>query len=284
MNPTDTSLESPLETPSLPETSAPPPLPKRSGWWMHLALLLGFPILLAVVSEMSGAERNGPVLDANVGNLLQIVAFELGIFAVVFLSARNFSKAGADQLLLPWRDGLWPWLRGAGYSIGLRIFVGLIVFMCVAIYAAFNKVDEASVRALQPKVEVLIDMKALVNDPVYLFLNLTLVSFVMAGLREELWRAGMLAALRNLWPQHFGTLKGGIAASALIAIAFGLGHFPQGPGAVGMTAVLGFGLGVIMVYHKSIWDAVLAHGFFDATTFAGLYLVLKFKPELLGGG
>lgn len=284
MNPADSTFTNDLESPSHPEASAPPPLPSRTGWWVHLALLLGFPILLGLFASMSGSERNGPVLDANVSNLLQVVVVELAIFAVVFLSACRFSRAGADQLLLPWRDGFWPWLRGAGYSIALRVFVGMIVFVCVALYAAFNKVDENSVRALQPKVEVLIDMKALVNDPVYLLLNLTLVSFVMAGLREELWRAGMLAALRNLWPQHFGTLKGGIAASALVAIAFGLGHAPQGPGAVGMTAVLGFGLGAIMVYHKSIWDAVLAHGFFDATTFAGLYLVLKFKPELLGGG
>lgn len=35
-----------------------------------------------------------------------------------------------------------------------------------------------------------------------------------------------------------------------------------------MTAVLGFLLGMIMVLHQSIWPAVIAHGFFDATSMA----------------
>jgi len=42
----------------------------------------------------------------------------------------------------------------------------------------------------------------------------------------------------------------------------------QGPVAVGLTTLLGFGLGVIMVLHRSIWPAVIAHGMFDATSLA----------------
>jgi membrane protease YdiL (CAAX protease family) len=38
--------------------------------------------------------------------------------------------------------------------------------------------------------------------------------------------------------------------------------------AVLFAGVLGLGLGLIMVFHRSIWPAVLAHGFFDATTMA----------------
>jgi hypothetical protein len=36
-----------------------------------------------------------------------------------------------------------------------------------------------------------------------------------------------------------------------------------------------------MVWRQSIWEAVLAHGFFDATTFALLWLIQKVNPELL---
>ncbi|MBM3841498.1 MAG: CPBP family intramembrane metalloprotease [Verrucomicrobia bacterium] len=45
-------------------------------------------------------------------------------------------------------------------------------------------------------------------------------------------------------------------------------HSMQGPVAVGLTTLLGFGLGVIMVLHRSIWPAVIAHGMFDATSLA----------------
>jgi len=45
-----------------------------------------------------------------------------------------------------------------------------------------------------------------------------------------------------------------------------------------MTTLLGFGLGVIMVLHRSIWPAVIAHGMFDATSLALLpWLVEKMK-------
>jgi membrane protease YdiL (CAAX protease family) len=41
--------------------------------------------------------------------------------------------------------------------------------------------------------------------------------------------------------------------------------------------VLGFCLGLIMIFHRSIWPAVMAHGFFDATTFA----ILPWVKDLL---
>jgi membrane protease YdiL (CAAX protease family) len=189
-----------------------------------------------------------------------------------------------EQLLLRWRGGFLPWLRGAGYSLALRVAVGMAVVAGIAVYALFRPVNEATLQQMRPKVEVLVEPEAMVNSPLYLWLNLTVVSFVMAGLREELWRAGMLAAMRALWPGRFASVWGGVGASAIIAVAFGLGHAPQGWGAVGMTALLGFGLGAIMVVHRSIWDAVLAHGFFNATSFALLYLVARFQPGLLGGG
>jgi membrane protease YdiL (CAAX protease family) len=42
----------------------------------------------------------------------------------------------------------------------------------------------------------------------------------------------------------------------------------MGPIAAVMAGVLGWLLGMIMVLHKSIWPAVIAHGLFDATTLA----------------
>jgi membrane protease YdiL (CAAX protease family) len=74
-----------------------------------------------------------------------------------------------------------------------------------------------------------------------------------------------------------------LAAVTIAALVFGLGHLPQGWGGVAVTAAMGLGLGLIMVLHRSIWEAVLAHGFFNATTFGLLYLLAKFFPEQLPG-
>jgi membrane protease YdiL (CAAX protease family) len=124
------------------------------------------------------------------------------------------------------------------------------------------------VMANRPDVEAVVDVTALRDNPAYFWLSLTLVSFVVAGLREELWRAAVLVGLRKLWPRWFGSRRGQFAAAGLAAVVFGAGHLPQGTVAACATAVLGFGLGTIMLLHRSIWPAVLTHGFFDATSLA----------------
>ena len=72
-----------------------------------------------------------------------------------------------------------------------------------------------------------------------------------------------------------------LAAVMIAAVVFGLGHLPQDWIAVGMIGLLGVGLGLILVFHRSLWDAVIAHGFFDAASFAMLYLLANLPPELL---
>jgi membrane protease YdiL (CAAX protease family) len=62
-------------------------------------------------------------------------------------------------------------------------------------------------------------------------------------------------------------------------VIFGLGHSLQGPLTMGLTAVLGFFLGLVIVFHRSIWPAVLAHGMFDATTLALLPLLARLLKE-----
>jgi membrane protease YdiL (CAAX protease family) len=123
-----------------------------------------------------------------------------------------------------------------------------------------------------------VDVSALRNNPLYFWLSVTLVSFVVGGLREELWRASFLAGMKALFPRQFGSLRGQIVAAFLAAIVFGLGHLLQGPIAACLAGILGFFLGVIMILHRSIWPAVIAHGMFDATSLALLpWLVEKLK-------
>jgi membrane protease YdiL (CAAX protease family) len=66
------------------------------------------------------------------------------------------------------------------------------------------------------------------------------------------------------------------------AVVFGAGHLTQGFLAVGLTGLLGLGLGVIIVAHRSIWPAVLAHGFFNATSLALLPWVADKLPKVSG--
>jgi len=101
---------------------------------------------------------------------------------------------------------------------------------------------------------------------------------VVAGLREEIWRAGTLAAMKALWPTIFTDRDGQIAAVAVIAIVFGMAHLAMGLLAAALAILLGFFLGVIMVVHRSIWPAVFAHGFFDAATFAMLPSLHHLQP------
>ena len=54
---------------------------------------------------------------------------------------------------------------------------------------------------------------------------------------------------------------------------FGLAHITQGWIAVFATALLGVGLGLIQILRRSLAEAVIAHGFFDATTFFFIFIL-----------
>lgn len=108
------------------------------------------------------------------------------------------------------------------------------------------------------------------RDPLYKFLVITLVSFVVAGFREELWRAATMAGIFHLAPKKWNqAVKTGLALG-ISSVLFGLGHLYQGATGVLGTTLLGIALGAIMLRHKSVWPAIMAHGCFDAVSFAAL--------------
>jgi membrane protease YdiL (CAAX protease family) len=163
----------------------------------------------------------------------------------------------------------------------LRGAIAIVAIFTTSIAMTVLHKSAEEMKGLGPKSENLVDIKALVNDPVYLLLGLTVISFGMGGLREELWRAGVLAGLNRLKPGLLDKFPGQLAASSLAAIAFGLGHLPQGWTGVGVTALIGLGLGMVMLYFRSMWVAAFAHGFFDAASFGMIYLLAKYSPDLL---
>ncbi|MBI2950084.1 MAG: CPBP family intramembrane metalloprotease [Verrucomicrobia bacterium] len=250
----------------------------RWRWWIHLLIIGAYPLLIGAI----GWSRRGggaPVLTGTPTGLLVASVVELLVFGLVFGLAWVASRASRQDLLLPWRGGFWPVPLGIGYSIALRIAIGIVVAGFALALLATRVITPESFQELmaanRPNVEAIVDVPAMRRDPIYFWLSLTLVSFVVAGMREELWRSAFLAGLRVLWSERFGSRAGQIAAAGVAGIVFGLGHLVQGPLAVGLTTLLGFGLGAIMVLHRSIWPAVIAHGMFDATSLALLPWALE---------
>jgi membrane protease YdiL (CAAX protease family) len=243
-----------------------PPVIARRGWWVHLLVLTAYPLFIGLVGLM-GSPGQETGLPATRSGLLLVSAMELGLFTLIFLVAWLFSRASSEQLYLKWRGGPAPIFRGLVYSIALRIMIGLFVAAILAVAIAIFGMEHDLLEKVRPRIEAVVNPEALREDPIYFAMTLTIISFVVAGLREELWRAGMLAGLLVLFPKAFAGTRGGLLAAGLIAVVFGLGHTLQGWGAIGMVTLLGFGLGAIIIYHRSIWEAVMAHGFFNATSF-----------------
>jgi membrane protease YdiL (CAAX protease family) len=281
--------DAPAPDPGLPPllSEIVPELPRSQPKWrwaVHLFLLAGYVLGLGLIGwrtrdpDVAGESA----LPPSVRGLLMMCFTEMLLFSLVFFIARLFSRATFHQLFLKWRDGIKPLLWGALFSVALRVGILIAIMVVVAPFLAIKggANPEKAVEKLRPKIEHVISANAL-SDPTYLVLTLTLVSFVVAGLREELWRAGMIAGLAGIAPSLFSSRRGQFAAVLVAAIIFGIGHTPQGIGAIALTGLLGIGLGSIMVWRQSIWEAVIAHGFFDATTFAALWAIQKVHPEVL---
>ena len=252
--------------------------PRR--WWIHLALIGAYPLVIGLLGS-GRSQSQQPALGSGAKALLLVCGFELLIFGVVFGAAWLASRATCDQLLCRWR-GLLTIPLGIGYSFAIRIVLGIAVGVIVGILVASHLLTLESLKAFfnanRPDVEAIVDVTALENNPIYFWLSLTVVSFVVGGFREELWRSAFLAGLKALWPTRFSSVAGQLAGVAVAAVIFGLGHMVQGPLAVCLTGMLGFCLGAIMVLHRSIWPAVIAHGMFDATSLALLpWLAEKIK-------
>jgi membrane protease YdiL (CAAX protease family) len=270
----------------VPQEPAPPPQTPRWRWWIHLVVLGGYPLIGLLVRFTSGRTSQGPVLSGRVTGLLFVCGIELLVFSIFFLAAWLVSRASREELMWKWRPGWSVVPLGIGYSVAIRLGLVVVTVMVIAFLAASGvatvKTVQEYINVNKPDVESMVSVPALRRDPAYYWLSLTLLSFVVAGLREEMWRAGTLAAMRAIWPRAFASQLGQCAGMALIAVAFGAMHWRMGVLAAVGAGVLGFFLGLIIVLHKSIWPAVIAHGLFDATTFALLPFVMDKARHLQG--
>jgi membrane protease YdiL (CAAX protease family) len=255
----------------------------RSRWRIHLMLLTGYILAVALL----GVGRSGTraaALSHTAGGLLSVCALELLVFGLIFGLACFASRATTDDLLLRWHGTFQPVLWGLGYSVALRLALALLVIALAIGLVATRIMSPDSLRDFlstnRPGVERIVDVASMRDNPAYFWLTLTFVSFVVAGLREELWRSAFLAGMKTLWPQRFGSPAGQTLAVLICATVFGLGHAAMGPLAVCLAGLLGVGLGLIMIFHRSVWPAIFAHGIFDATSMAMLPWIMAHTTRI----
>jgi membrane protease YdiL (CAAX protease family) len=260
-----------------PEPASPPKA--RWRWWVHVIVLAMFPLLFGVLSLMAG-EQTGSLLPSTAGGLVYVVVQGVLIFGAFFLIAWLASRANATDLMLKWRSGGMPLVWGIVYSVGLRI----IIIAPALAWTILQGLQSLKPEQMEERLQHLADPKVLTSDPAYLMVSLTLVSFVLGGLREELWRAAMFAGFKHLFPKSFATTGGKAIAIVIIAVLFGCGHVSQGALGVILTGFIGIALGVVMLWHRSLWEATIAHGIFDATTFALIWWVTKFHSDMFHQG
>lgn len=291
-----------METNPPPVPSAVPPLPTPAPsvpkwrWLIHLLIIGPYPIWIGLLGHFGvrTVESTGPALGGNAGELMKGSLLTLATFIVPLVLAWLASRATVDDLRLRWKGGFKPFENfmprslaafgsGVAYSIILRLGAILPIGIMIGVLILTGKIKtdgvEKYVTENRPNVEAVVNVDALGNDVLYKVLCLTFVSFIVAGLREELWRSATLAGMEKLFPGAFGTKFGRYLAVLIIAVAFGLGHLPQGPMGVVLTGFLGVGLGAIIVFHRSIWPAVIAHGIFDATSLALIPLALELMKK-----
>ncbi len=230
-----------------------------------LAVLSGY--ILAVVFRRGDAAPAGPALPGTTAALMRGMVPELAVFAAVIGLAWWIGRPTRRELFADHGPTFGRWIFGFGWSLALRFGLGGVVAMvAVLIESLKGKSGPHTFEAYRPKVENLVDFRAL-QDPIYLFAICTVVSFGLAGLREELWRAGMICAGAGLLPWAWSPLRRQWIAMIFAALIFGAAHGLQGAAGVVLAGLLGLFLGMIMVLRRSLWEAVLAHGFFDAGSF-----------------
>lgn len=280
----DPDGQPPLAEPGDPAEPTPSTERPVAAWrrWVMLLVLLGY--VAAVGWKSAEAEPSAdPVLPSTTGQLLQVAGLELCLFGLLFGFVWLVGRPTRTELFLIRWDGL----KTMGWSVLWSIAVRLLAMPAVSVYIGLLTVyrhytggDAVQLSEVRPKFEQLLPPEAL-SDPWYLLVAATILSFGLGGLREELWRAGVLAAFISLLPATWRNRWGYGAGIVLASIVFGGAHITQGMAGVVMTGVVGLGLGVLMVWRRSYWEPALAHGLFDATSIVTLWAIQRFFPEAL---
>jgi len=252
------------------------PKTNRLPQWRHFVALIiigSYPIVSALSVKLRGATDSNDTVafPTSIRGLLIFSLLQMAIFGAFWGIAWAFSRYDKDRLFLRWKEGILPVIWGAVYVISLYMAFGFILLFIIMALSMFGIKGNDITQIIQnskPQTGGLIDSIASNQDPLYKFLVVTLLPFVVAGLREELWRGATLAGLDQICPKSWSTPMRNVFAIVISSVVFGLGHLYQGPSGIILTGILGALLGIVVLRHGSIWPAVFMHGFIDAISFA----------------
>lgn len=235
--------------------------------------------ILFATFKGDGAPTDQPALSPTVPGLFLDTLLNLSFFGFLFGIGAWAAHPRASDLYANRPITAINWLLGLAWSVVLRVAIAIpLALVTLVLLLLQGEKGMEIVSNLRPKVENLLEPSALA-DPLYALLCITWVSFVVAALREELWRAAMLGGIRAISPASWSRRQAEWLGISVSSILFGLAHLTQGWPSVAMTTLIGFMLGIVQVYRRSLAEAVIAHGFFDATTFATLAVLAN--PALL---
>jgi membrane protease YdiL (CAAX protease family) len=234
----------------------------RRRAFCYVAFLSAYPVFPLVVGMVRPLRT--PRLPPTVSGLVDLIVLEMAVFAAWVSAGWVLGRPTRDELLAKCRGGQRAIARGLVEGLGIWIGVSVLLGGAAHLIAGGLHLGAAAVEALRPHAERIVPVEVLRNNPAYLLVTTTLVSFGLAGLREELWRSALLHGLHALLPRSVQSPSAALVPVCASACLFGLGHWPQGVGGVLMTTALGVAFGLILVRHRSLWEAVVAHGAFDA--------------------
>lgn len=263
-------MDRPPPLDSSPQPVQPPA--HRGAWAVFLILMLGY--ILAAAWRGTSPSPEEPALASTVGGLMSDTLVALLVFGVPFAIGVLLTKPRQDDLYLRLpTNWLLTFTLGAAWSIVLRLAIMVPAALVAGIVIFLNPQDGLNqFAANRPKIENLLSPTALAN-PVYALVCMTWLSFIVAGLREELWRAAVIRGICTLGGGFLSERKLECLAVFVSSLLFGLAHLTQGWLGVLLTGLLGLGLGLIQILRRSMPEAVLAHGFFDASTFFLIFLL-----------
>jgi membrane protease YdiL (CAAX protease family) len=249
-----------------------------------LLVLLGYVGAIGAMAYKYRDVDSGPVLPSSTAMLLKVAGGEIGMFAVLFAVVAWLARPSFKELFMTRWDGFITLGLSVVWSVAVRILAIPAVTLYGAVLYLWRHLNHGAAvtgSELRPQFEQLLPPEAL-QDPWYVIVAATVLSFGLGGFREELWRAGVMACFNSVLPERWKNTRNGWAAGILLAsVVFGSAHITQGLVGVVMTGMVGLGLGTIMVWRRSYWEAALAHGIFDATSIVTLWAVQRYFPEEL---